>query len=548
MGGVNVRKRFGLPKVLSSVAVLSMLALAGCGGGQSAPAPDAGSATQSNQQAAQPSGQPKDGGILTLALSANAKTLDPIKYTAVYESNVMRNIADTLVVYNQDLSKLEPSLATEWKVSDDMKVYTFKLRDNVFFQPGKFQDGRKMTAEDVKYSLERSAQHSAMNRLRGVEKVEVTGPNEVALHLTAPNAAVLAALTDVGNVIVPKEEVEGWGDDFGKHLVGTGPFQLESWANDGDVKVKRFDKYWGEKPHLDGITFKFITDGNMMTNALRSGDIDIATDIKGQNRAIVQKDDKLSLLTTPGLSISYLGMNMKEGPTKDVKVREAMAMGTDVQGLIKAVYQWGGAEPSKLPLPKGSWGYDASAEANVPKYDPAKAKQLLTEAGYPNGFNTEIYVAQSRVPEATIFATQMKEHLGINVEIKTVEWGTFSDIVSKGKAPLYIAGWTWYPDPDFFLFQMFHSKQIGALGNGYGFNNPKVDELLDRATSETTDEAKRKELYSQALKLIVDERPRIELGLIEIVAGTQKHVQGFNVKADNSIVIAGNGVNVWLDK
>lgn len=543
-----MRKRFGFTQVFSSVAVLSMLALAGCGGGQTAPTTDGGTNNQNNQQTAQPSGKPKDGGTLTVALSANAKTLDPIKYTAVYESNVMRNIADTLVVYNQDLSKLGPSLATEWKVSADMKVYTFKLRDNVFFQPGKFQDGRKMTAEDVKYSLERSAKKSAMNRLRGVDKVEVTGPTEVAVHLNAPNAAVLAALTDVGNVIVPKEEVEGWGDEFGRHLVGTGPFVLESWANDDSVKVKRFDKYWGEKPHLDGVNFKFITDGNMMTNALRSGDIDIATDVKGQNRAIVQKDEKLSLITTPGLSISYLGMNMKEGPTKDIKVRQAMAMGTDVQGLIKAVYQWGGAEASMLPLPKGSWGYDDSIEKNVTKYDPAKAKQLLTEAGYPNGFNTEIYVAQSRVPEATIFATQMKEHLGINVAIKTVEWGTFSDMVSKGKAPLYIGGWTWYPDPDFFLFQLFHSKQIGALGNGVGFNNPKVDELLDRATSETTDEAKRKEMYGQALKLIVAEQPHIELGLIEIVAGIQKQVQGFHVKADNSIVIAGNGVNVWLDK
>ncbi len=541
-----MRKRFGPKQLFSSAMVVMMLALAGCGGGQSTT--DSGSSGTSGQTTQTGSEQPKDGGSLTVALSATPKTLDPIKYTAVYESNVMRNIADTLVVYNQDLSKIEPSLATEWKVSDDLKVYNFKLRDDVYFQPGKFQEGRKMTAEDVKYSLERSAKQSAMNRLRGVEKVEVVNEHEVALHLTAPNAAVLAALTDVGNVIVPREEVEGWGDDFGQHLVGTGPFTFDSWGKDDFIKVKRNDKYWGEKSHLDSVTFKFITDGNMMTNALRSGDIDIATDIKGQNRAIIEKDDKFSLLTTPGLSISYLGMNMKEGPTKDVKVREAMYSATDVAALIKGVYQWGGADQSFLPLPKGSWGYDPSLEADVPKYDPEKAKKLLAEAGYPNGFNTEIYVAQSRVPEATIFATQMKENLGINVEIKTVEWGTFSDIVSKGKAPLYIAGWTWYPDPDFFLFQMFHSKQIGALGNGYGFNNPEVDKLLDRATGETIDEQKRKELYQQALKLIVQERPRIELGNIDIVAGISKKVKGFNVKADSSIVIAGGGTNVWLDK
>ncbi len=194
--------------------------VAACGGDNS----NKGSSTGE-----QKNGEVAMGGTLKVGLSANAKTFDPIKYTGVYESQVMRQIADTLVVYNKDLSEIIPSLATEWKVSDDMLVYTFKLREGVKFQPGKYQDGREMTAEDVKYSLERSAKESAMNRLSGVTEVKVLSDYELEIHLATPNAALLAMLTDAGNIIIPKEEVEGWGDNFSDHFIGTGPFQLKEW-------------------------------------------------------------------------------------------------------------------------------------------------------------------------------------------------------------------------------------------------------------------------------------------------------------------------------
>jgi peptide/nickel transport system substrate-binding protein len=493
------------------------------------------------------SSEPQDGGVLRVGLSANPKTLDPIKYTGVYESQVMRSVADTLLVYNKDLSDFTPALAKEWKVSDDMKVYTFTLRDDVYFQPGEYQDGRQMTAEDVKYSLERSAKESAMNRLRGVEKVEVTGEFEVAVYVEKPNAALLAMLTDAGNVIVPKEEVEGWGDQFGSHLVGTGPFQITDWQKDSEVKISRHEKYWGEKPHLDGVTFKIIPDPNMMTNALRSGDLDVGTDIKGQNRELIKQDDKLELLSEPALSLTYLDLNNKKGPTADPKVRQAIYMATNVEEIVKGANQWGGAEPSFMGLPKKSWGYSKDLEKLTPKFNPKEAKKLLAEAGYPDGFKTEIYLAESRVPYGTIFQNQMKENLNIDVEMKVVEWGTYSDTVAKGNAPMSIGGWTWYPDPYFFLYQLFHTDQIGALGNGKGYSNPEVDTLLERAVSETVDQNERAALYQQALEIIQKDVPRIELDNVEASAGISKTVQGYNVSPDFSIQIANpNGTNVWL--
>ncbi|MFZ7942260.1 ABC transporter substrate-binding protein [Bacillus sp. S3] len=529
--------------MLLVIASIVLLLSACSSGGKS------NSSSSADKEKPAAAGEPQDGGVLKLGLSANPKTLDPIKYTGVYESQVMRSIADTLIVYNKELSEFLPALATEWKVSDDGKVYTFKLRDDVNFQPGKYQDGRKMTAEDVKYSLERSAKESAMNRLRGVDKVEVSGENEVAVYLTEPNAALLAMLTDAGNVIVPKEEVEGWGEEFGSHLVGTGPFKIDSWAKDSEVKVSRFDKYWGEKPHLDGVTFKIVAEPNMMTNALRSGDVDVAMDIKGQNRELVKQDDKLELLSKPALSLTYLDLNNKKGPTADPKVREAIYKATNVEEITKGVNKWGGSEKSFMPLPKNSWGYSKDLEKLTPTYDPKAAKKLLAEAGYADGFKTELYLAEARVPYGTIFQNQMKENLNIDVELKVVEWGTYSDTVSKGNAPMSIGGWTWYPDPYFFLYQLFHTDQIGALGNGKGYSNPEVDKLLQQAVTDTVDQNERAKLYQQALEIIIKDVPRIELDTLDATAGINKNVQGFDVSPDFSVQIVNpNGTNVWMKK
>ncbi|WP_209123635.1 ABC transporter substrate-binding protein [Alkalihalobacillus sp. BA299] len=489
-----------------------------------------------------------EGGELTVGLSANPMTLDPVNYTTAYEGQVIRSIADTLVIYSNDLSEIEPALATEWEVSEDMLTYTFKLRDDVYFQPGEYQNGRQMTAEDVKYSLERSAKQSAMNRLRMVDRVDVVDEFTVNLHLNEKNSALLAVLTDAGNVIVPKEEVEGWGDQFGMNLVGTGPFQLDEWRIDDQIKLSRHENYWSQRPHLDSLIWKGITDQNMMVNALRSGDIDIATDVQGQNRAILEQDDNFELLTTPGLSIEYVALNMKEGPTKDIRVREAINLATNVDNLVQGVFQYGGAVRSYLPLPKSSWGYDPSLESLVPDFDPERAKELLAEAGYPDGFEIDLYVIERRVPHATIFQSQLKENLNITVNINVVEMGVLTDVASKGNAPMYLMGWSWYPDPDFFLYQMFHSDQIGALGNGYGFDNEKVDELIKKATSETAEQEERAALYVEALELIVKEYPRVELSLIEISAGISKNVEGFDVRPDSSYVIVNPNTNVSIKK
>lgn len=506
--------------------------------------------SSSGKKSAGSSNKEVSGGELKIALSSSIASLDPISYTAIYESNVMRSILDTLVTYDKELKEIVPSLADEWAISDNLKTYTFKLKEDIYFQKGKYQDGRKLTAEDVKYSLERSLNDSAMNRLRNVKEITVVNDNELKIELETPYAAFLAMLTDMGNAVIPKEEVEGWGEKFGQHPVGTGPFTFKEWVADDFVKLERNDKYWQEKAKLDGVKYTFITDKNMMGNALQSGDIDIATDISGQNVELIEKNKELSLEKTDGLSIGYLSFNVKEGPTKELKVRQAMSLALDKEELTKGIYKYDEAKPAYLPLPRTSWGYSEKVEAAVKeanKKDVDKAKQLLEEAGHKDGFEIELYTSEARVPVATIVQAQM-EKIGVKINIKAVEWGTFSETVSSGKASLYIMGWSWYPDPDFFLYQMFDTKQIGALGNGGGYSNPEVDKLLSEATSTTTDQEKRAEIYEKALKLITDDVPHLDLYDQDIIVGLSNKVQGYHVRPDGTIVLVSGDTNVSLSE
>ncbi|MFD1416078.1 ABC transporter substrate-binding protein [Oceanobacillus jeddahense] len=529
-------KKCSMKTVLSSMMLIAFLLLAACSSGNDTDGESGETASSS-------------GGVLNIGLSSNAATLDPTLYTGAYESQIMRSIADTLIVYDQELEDFVPSLATDWEVADDMMSYTFTLRDDVYFQPGEYQDGRQMTAEDVKFSLERSAEDSAQNRLEGVESVEVTDEFEVVVHLEEPNGALLAMLTDMGNIIIPEEEVEGWGDQFGANLVGTGPFSLEEWQTDQHVELVKNEDYWGEEPNLDGVVYQFISDQSMMTNALRTGDIDIATDITGQNREVIEQDENLELLSTPGLSITYLDMNFQQGPTADPQVREAITKATNIEEIVQGVHQWGGGTPANGPLPESSWGYDASFEDIQAEYDPEEAKEILDETDYAGGFAIDLYVLETRSNYATIFQNQMKENLNIDVNIQVSEWGTLTDTISQNNAPLSIGGWSWYPDPYFFLNPRFHSSQHGSNGNGKAYESETVDELLDRAVQETADQDERAAIYQEAVTEIMEDYATIEFDNLEITTGISSKVKGFNLSPDNSIqVVSPNGINISIEE
>ncbi|WP_246494605.1 ABC transporter substrate-binding protein [Brenneria izadpanahii] len=459
----------------------------------------------------------------------------------------MMNIFNTLVYYDKDLKNIIPGLATKWTVSSDLREYIFDLRDDIYFQPGKFQQGRKMTAEDVKYSLLRSAKESVMKRARMISDVQVISPTQVKVTLGEPNAAFLAVLTDIGNAIVPKEEVEGQGNAFALNPVGTGPFVMKEWGKDEKIVLAHYDKYYDKAVKLNKVVWKFIPDLNMMTNSLLTGEIDIASNIDGPNRKAVESGDKTALLATPGMNVTFSAMNMRVGPTKDIRVREAILKTVNMDDIVGSVFQWGGASRSWSPLPKGSWGYDADAQKLAVQPDIEGAKKLLADAGYPNGFQATLVTPQDpdRIKAGTILQQQLKK-VGIEVSVKSMEWGSFSEMVSKGEPTFYNLSWSWYPDPDFFLYQMFSSKQIGSLGNGQGYSNPEVDRLLTDAVGKSGDQQERAKLYVQAQEKILADYPRIEGWTKDFVNGVSKKVQGYQVSSDGMLRIITPDTHVTL--
>lgn len=486
------------------------------------------------------------GGELKIALTSSPKNLDPVKYTGTYEAQIIYQVCDTVVTYDKELKEILPSLATEWSISDDGMEYTFTIRDDVYFQPGEYQDGRLMTAEDVAYNMNRSAQESAMNRLDMLDHAEAIDETHVKATLKAPSAVFLTALTNAGNAIVPKEEVEGWGEEFGNHLVGTGPYAMEKFELDQQTTLEKNEKYFIGEPNLDTVIFKVITDANQEVNALRTGDVDIATQLTGETVKIVAEDETVNLEKMAGIQIGYAYFNMVNGPTADAKVREALIKAVDYKELAAGVYQYGEGEAACLPLPRASWGYDESVEADVPSYDPDGAKKLLEEAGYGDGITLNMYITNEtfRQKAATILQSYWQA-IGVELKINTVEWGTFSETAASGKADVFAMAWSWYPDPYFFFDKMFATSAIGTLGNGQGYSNPEVDQLLSDALIET-DQAKRAEMYKKALKIITDDNPGIFYGNPAECLGINPKVQDFNQRADGTIKLCTAEENVWV--
>ncbi len=491
------------------------------------------------------SGEVTEGGTLNISLSASPALLDPVKYTGVYESQIINTICDTLVQYSMDLAEIVPCLATEWTVSDDGITYTFTLRDDVKFQPGEYQDGRAMTAEDVKYSLERSNVESTNNRLDMLDHCNVISDTEIECVLKTPNSAFLTALTDGGNAILPKEEVEGWGDNFGEHLVGTGPFQMVQFTRDQQTELKRHEGYWGDRPNLDGVVWKVITDSTQQANALFTGEVDLVTDLGGESLQTVSENSDYIVEQQEGLNFSYMYMNMQNGPTANPDVRKAILMCIDRDEILAAAYPYGGGSVASVPLPRGSWGYDESVEELVPAYDPEGAKELLANAGYPDGLELELFTSNTPagLDVATVVQQQLKDGLNIDLVIHQNDWATLSSNASSGQCDLVCMSWAWYPDPYFFLNKLFSTAEIGGNGNSGLFSDPEVDDLLQQAL-EVTDQDERADLYKQALRLIVEQNPMIVYSTANSKNGLTKNVQGFVQRADNLVYVVNSEVNI----
>ncbi len=483
---------------------------------------------------------------IVVGTDQNPTTLDPAMYQDLASGQVMRNVYETLVTYNASVTKIEPLLAVSWEVSKDLKTWTFQLREGVHFQKGKFQNGKEMTAADVKYSFDREIKVSPMVRLYMVKSVKILGKYKVKITLKYPYAPLLTVLTDIGAAVVPQEEADGWGKEFAQHPCGTGPFIMKEWVKDDHMTFVRNDNYWGKKPYLKHISYKFIPDKSVLSIALMTGEVDITSDILDQDIPKVKSTRGVHVIMKPGVNVYAAYMNSMNGPTTDKRVREAIFYGINWDQLAKAIFPNGSGVRAYGPIPPGSWAYNPDIKKLALPYDPAKARQLLKEAGYSNGLTLHIYTpGDPNRKKAAVIMQAMLKKVGIDLKVTSLEWGSFVDITSKGKADIYTIGWTWYPDPEYFIFYMFDSSRAGTYGNGGGYKNPLVDKYI-RLGESTVDRSRRIMYYDKAEELIMEDRVYAPLYHKMVVMGVSDKVHGFTVSPDMTIRLYAPDTNVWI--
>ena len=378
--------------------------------------------------------QPKQGGAAIVTFNNDLTTLDPQVGYDWQNWSVIKSIFDGLMDYKPGTTELEPDLAESYTVSDDGLTYTFKLRDGV-----KFHNGRAMTAADVKYSLERAVNPATQSPGGGyfgaiagyddmvggkateMSGVVATDDNTVTITLTRPDATFLHLMAINFGYVVPKEEVEKAGADWGKSPVGTGAFKFVEWAPGQRLVLERNPDYFRQGvPYLDKLTFEFGQDPTVAVLRIKNGEIDILGDgIPPAQFAEITGDPSNKDLIAEGeqLHTGYVTMNVTQPPLDDVKVRQAINMAINKDRVVKIINNR--AKPANQPLPPAMPGYNPEQKGFA--YDPEGAKKLLAEAGHPDGFATELY-AMNVDPNPRIAQAIQADlaSIGIKAEIKSL--------------------------------------------------------------------------------------------------------------------------------
>jgi peptide/nickel transport system substrate-binding protein len=494
-------------KALALAMILGML-LSGCTTGG-----NSGSGTGSSD------GAPKSGGILRVATTADAVGFDPHLVSAYSSALVIEQAYNSLLKLDQDL-KLVNDLAESYEVSGDGMVYTFKLHKGV-----KFHNGREMTAADVKYSLERVKDPTSPRAytLEPVASIDVVDDYTVKLSLSKPFAPLLVNLAGGLMAIVPKETVEKHGD-LQNVMDGTGPFKLKEYVPGQVISLEKNPDYFKKGlPYLDGIEFKAMADETARLTSVRTGEVDVILEVPQKDVSSLKSDSSVVIVGGPGSWYDYIGINNNREPFADVKVRQALAYGVDRKAIVD-IALFGEATPIKTgPIPPSHWAY-VNDEAY--KRDIAKAKQLLAEAGFPNGFKATLKVGadyKSQVAIAQVVQSQLKD-IGIEVEVKPMEWGLFIDeVVNKNDFDMTILGWIGATDPDAFMYAQF---KTGEKWNFYKFSDQQVDDLVEQGRT-AMDQNERKRIYTDAQKRVAELSPYVFLHINNQYEAYTHQVKGF---------------------
>jgi ABC-type transport system substrate-binding protein len=484
---------------------------------------------------------------LVFATSGDAARLDPGDVTDNESMERMDNIFECLVEFKPGTTEIQPCLATSWDISEDGKEIIFNLRKGV-----KFHDGTDFNADAVVFSFARQYDNDHPYNQYGewvlwkfilgdIEKIEKVDDYTVKLVLHRKNAAIMTSLAMMFSVaIVSPANAEKYKEDAFKHPCGTGPFKFVEWLKDDHITLEANEEYWRGRPELNKLVFKVISDPSARLLALEVGEIHGMEYPNPSDFDRIKANDNLSLMTAPGMNIGYMAINTGYGyldvnkngvrdddeplektpgylePLTKKEVRQAINMAIDKQAIIDSIYM-GTAVKAKNGIPPFMLGYNDEIE-DYP-YDPERAKELLTEAGYPDGFEVTLYVMPvSRAymfdpPKIGEAIQSYLGNIGIKVNFYQVDWGTYIQEVQAGNHQMCLLGITGDTgDTNDFMSYCYapNSAAIGLASNQAFYLNEELQDSIDNAL-QTYDEDERAENYKKAQELIHEDAPWVYL-------------------------------------
>ena len=494
---------------------------------------------------------------LTMGVRAGPDSMDPHWSTLGGQAEALRHVFDTVVMADEKL-QLKPGLAVSWKPVDET-TWEFKIRQGV-----KFHDGSELTAEDVKFSIDRipvvTGPMSMTIYTKQVRDTKVI--DKFTLHVRTKAAAPTLPNDFIRLFVVPKSiGMEARNEQFnsGKAAIGTGPYRFVSWAPKGDMVMKRFDGYWGEKQHWEQVIRKEIPSDPARMAALKSGQVDLVNYVPATDYASLQRDKSVDTFIADTVYILNITPNVKEtlpkpvkvdgkeiaaNPLRDARVREAMDIAIDRKTLVRIVLE-GLGRPANQLMPANFFG----GSKNLPErpFDVNKAKQLLTEAGYPKGFEIDFFCTNNRLPGDSAVCealSQMWARAGLKVNANALNGTVFFPAQQKGEYSLWMSGWgTLTGEASYTYGSLVHTADaVSGLGafNKQGYSNPAVDKLLEEG-SRTMDDTKRRALFEKASELSMTDRaliPTVQLqtiwaskaGMMTIPARMDQETLAYEIK------------------
>jgi peptide/nickel transport system substrate-binding protein len=466
-----------------------------------------------------------DPNTLVMVIESSPTNLDPRVGQDAQSERIDNLIFDDLLARGNNLDVV-PGLAERWEVPDP-RTYIFHIHHGVTFH-----DGRPLTSRDVKWTFDslltgtiRSPKASAY---RFVDRVETPDDFTVVFRMKEPDGALLWNLSDGAVGIVPANSM----DEMSRHPIGSGPFKFVSAETDKEVIVERNDQYWGEKAKLPRVRFVIVPDATTQALELRkgSGDVIINGSFPPDSVLTLKREPSLAVESAPGTRLAYLGFNLRDPILKDARIRQAIAYALDRQPMID--YLWRGeAQLARSVLPTQSWAYNGEVPAY--NHDPDRARALMDAAGYPavDGVRFHITMKTSTDENTRLMVAVIQQQLrevGIALDIRSFEFGTFFADVTHGAFQLYGLRWIGgNEDPD--IFYIFHSSRFPPNGANRGFySNPKIDTLIDQARREVDPRA-RKRIYAEVQQILAEELPSINLWYLDNVLVHNKRVRNLQL-------------------